>query len=286
MTAKATKRGRPEAKAKTKQERGRPEISVSDDDFQRAQDEAKTQIARRDWRDAAVAMRDAYVRRLELLPVDRVLRELDRVLDLEREAHTGVKGGREYVKAGRMPAAIRRLHEMQSADRVDSAFEPDDLVDSDAAQGRRADLVDSVLGTLDAYRSAVNEILELEAQGCARNGETVDKATHRILRGPGYGLRGVGYGRRAVHRRMLNGATHGDTPADRAAREDCEERKRIRGRRAFWAEVQTIGAPIQAEPWLPLLSDAKVRKLDGALALLGRSVADLLADERSPKRRP
>lgn len=184
------------AKATTKRGRGRPPKPIPADKTERARNEAKAQIARRDQRDAADATLEAAQREIEILPVD----------------------------------SVRRLH------------------------------------ALNMYRDAQSWILELEAQGCAHDGETEDDATIRILSA-------AGHGRRAVHRAVLNGDGGGSRAADRAG---IEERKRIPERRAFWGEVHNM------PKWCrdAQLPEVKVRKLDGALALLKRGWTDSLAPAR------
>jgi hypothetical protein len=128
------------------------------------------------------------------------------------------------------------------------------------------------LEALERCRSARNMILELEARGCARDGETVHDATIRILRRDGFS-------RRPVHRAVLGRDGGGEIAADRAGIEELEELKRIPERRALWGEAFNM------PKWCrdAQLPDVKVRKLEGALAQLKRGWIDLCASEHQPQ---
>lgn len=109
-----------------------------------------------------------------------------------------------------------------------------------------------------AYRAALEWISGFEALGCAGAGETLTDAMTRILIAAGKPRRAV---RRAVFK-CDAGAEGGPLKADAAG---IEERKWIRERKALWGWLYG-DAP---------LSDAKVRKLDGAYELLKRGAHEL-----------
>ena len=181
-----------------KREPGWPRLSpILAEETREARHKAREQIAWWDRRAGSIATSETFRREIESLPSESALDEFTRALDLETEAHTGVKDGRKYVKAGRHRAARRRL--------VDSQLD--------------------TLDALDAYGSSQRELLEYSSHVWARKREDLTAAALRIMRTDGYS-------EREAHAAL----TIGDGPraADRHGVEDHEELKRIRERRAEW----------------------------------------------------